>query len=102
MGPCAKTTVTCTLVHPDGRRFVGTNYCEDSQPVCPREPGEDYRKCSSICRQAGHAEIVALRLAGDAARGTRAYVEGHTYACQNCQEALFRAGVASLTIGAPI
>jgi len=98
-GPCAKATVTCTLVAADGTRFVGTNYCEASQPTCPRLPGEDYAKCASVCRQAGHAEIVALRLAGSKARGARAYIEGHTYACRDCQETLFAAGVSSFSVG---
>lgn len=98
---CAKTTVRCTLVTPDGQRFVGSNWCASPQPVCPRAPGEDYQKCKTVCRQQGHAEVDALRLAGDAAKGAHAYVEGHTYACQNCQEELFGAGVAALSIGVP-
>lgn len=98
---CAKTTVRCTIVAVDGRRFVGTNYCENPQPVCPRAPGEGYEKCATICRQVGHAEPVAVALAGEHARGGRAYIEGHTYACMNCQHALFGAGVISFTVGAP-
>lgn len=69
--------------------------------VCPREPGEGYEKCTSICRQAGHAEAVAVRMAGDFARGARAYLQGHTYACMACQHALFGAGVISFSVGAP-
>jgi deoxycytidylate deaminase len=98
-GPCAKTTVTCTLVRPDGEHIVGTNYCRNAQPVCPRKPGEGYDKCRSICDQAGHAEAVAVMLAGDRAKGARAYLQGHTYACQACQETLFAAGVISLSVG---
>lgn len=101
IGPCAKTTVVCTLVTPTGKRFVGTNYCNNAQALCPRLLGEGYEKCRSVCQQAGHAEIVALDVAGAEARGSRAYIEGHTYACQHCQEALFAAGVLSLTIGPP-
>ncbi len=100
-GPCAKATVRCTLVAADGERIVGENYCESAQPTCPRKPGEDYTKCATICRQAGHAEIVAVRLAGEKAKGARAYIEGHTYACMNCQHALFGAGVRSISVGAP-
>lgn len=98
-GPCAKTTVTCTLVTPDGKHIVGTNYCRNAQPVCHRQPGEGYEKCRSICDQVGHAEVVAVMLAGEKARGARAYLQGHTYACQACQEALFGAGVISLSVG---
>lgn len=101
MGPCAKLAVRCTLVFPDGRRVVGDNGCENPQAVCPRAPGEGYEKCASICRQGAHAEVSALMAAGGLAPGAHAYVEGHTYACRNCQEALFGAGVVALTIGAP-
>ncbi len=101
MGPCAKTVVTCTLITPDGRRFVGRNDCETPQATCPREIGEGYEKCKSICHQPGHAEEQVLRLAGYSARGARAYIEGHRYACPNCQMELFKAGIAALTIGAP-
>lgn len=99
IGPCAKATVTCTLVAPDGERFVGTNYCRYAQPICPRRQGEGYEKCRSICGQIGHAETVAVALAGPKAVGSRAYLQGHTYACQSCQEALFGAGVISLSVG---
>ena len=101
IGPCAKATVTCTLILADGRRVVGSNLCLNAQEACPRAPGEDYVKCGTICNQAGHAEIVALMLAGEAARGSHAFIEGHTYACRPCQEALFGSGVVALTIGAP-
>lgn len=98
---CAKVTVTCTLVTSMGEHFVGTNWCANPQPTCPRAPGEGYDKCRSICLQSGHAEVDALARAGMKSIGARAYIEGHTYACQHCQEALFGAGVRSLTIGSP-
>lgn len=100
-GPCAKAVVRCTLITPDGERFVGENWCETPQAVCPRVPGEDYAKCRTICRQVGHAEQVAMILAGEKAVGARAYLEGHTYACMECQHAMFAAGVASFTVGKP-
>lgn len=101
LGRCAKATVRCTLVTRSGERIVGENWCENPQPFCPQQPGEGYEKCKSICKQRGHAEVEAVVLAGPKAQGARAYVEGHTYACQNCQETLFAAGVLSLTIGSP-
>lgn len=100
-GPCAKKQVKCTLVTPAGLRFVGENLCDNPQLVCPRLEGEGYEKCVTVCNQEGHAEIVALRVAGEHAAGSHAYVEGHTYACRNCQEHLFAVGVVVLTIGAP-
>lgn len=101
MGPCAKQTVTCTIITSEGERFVGTNSCANPQIVCPRLPGEGYEKCHSICDQRGHAEEQALRAAGAKAKGAWAYIEGHTWACQNCQMALFAEGLLCLTIGAP-
>lgn len=101
MGPCAKLVVRCTIVTPDGHRFVGENECANPQPVCPRLPGEGYDKCINICRQNGHAEEVALRAADVFAVGARAYIEGHTHVCRNCQEALVAGGVDSFSIGPP-
>jgi deoxycytidylate deaminase len=98
IGPCAKATVTCEIVAVDGQRFLGTNYCNNAQSICPREEGEGYEKCKSICDQVGHAEVVAVGLAGDNAKGATAYLSGHTYACQHCQESLFGAGVAFLSV----
>jgi len=101
MGPCAKTVVLCTLVFPDGRRVVGENACNKPQAVCPRLPGEGYIKCRTICDQPGHAETMAIALAGHTAFGAHAYIEGITYACRACQESLFGNGAVALTIGAP-
>ncbi|MFM2287559.1 MAG: hypothetical protein RL684_702 [Pseudomonadota bacterium] len=97
-GPCAKVTVTCTLIDYMGRKIVGTNACDNPQEKCPRLPGEDYTKCETVCQQRGHAEIQALRVAGDRACGARAHLDGHTYYCRECQEALFAAGVESLAL----
>lgn len=100
-GPCAKTTVRCTVRTPDGWKVSGTNECRNPQPVCPRRPGEGYEKCKSICDQVGHAEEVALLNAQDAGvnlSGATAEVVGHTYFCMNCQHALFKAGVRWLSV----
>lgn len=101
MGPCAKTTTRCTLVTPAGEHIVGTNECRNPQPVCPRLPGEGYEKCKSICDQVGHAEVVAVARAGAKARGAKAFLEGHTYACMDCQHILWPSGVVSLSLGPP-
>lgn len=96
---CAKTKVTCELITADGVSFMGENWCENPQAACPREEGEGYEKCKTICKQFGHAEIDALRKAGDKAVGSRAFINGHTYACQSCQEALYGASVVSISVG---
>ncbi len=98
-GPCAKTKVVCLIARPDGKFFRGENDCENPQEVCPRDPGEDYTKCKTICNQGGHAEMDALRCAeGYSLQGATAIVYGHSYACQSCQEALFGAGIKWLRV----
>jgi deoxycytidylate deaminase len=97
-GPCAKQTVTATIVTPTGERFVGTNDCANPQTTCPRDvygykTGEGYHLCEEVCRQTGHAEVNALRAAGEKARGATMHIEGHTYACGPCQESVIKAGV---------
>lgn len=97
VGPCAKTTTTCTIYGGRHGVYVGKNWCLNPQSSCPREPGEGYEKCKTICQQIGHAEEVAVMVAqGDINEDSFAVLEGHTYYCQNCQETLFDAGVKSL------
>lgn len=100
-GPCAKARVFCEITTPAGERFVGENWCANPQAVCPRLPGEDYTKCTTVCQQEGHAEVVAVRLAGEKAGGATAILRGHTYACRPCQEAMFGAGVRFFGVEAP-
>lgn len=99
MGPCAKLEVFCKLYLSNGRSVTGTNNCRNPQEVCPRQPGEGYEKCKTICDQVGHAEQVAADAAehlGYSLVGAEAVVFGHSYACRECQERLFGAGVTGL------
>ena len=82
-------------------RIVGTNACESPQSTCPRLDHEDYLKCKTICKQIGHAEVVAVTLAGDKAAGSQAFLEGHTYICKDCLNVLIGASVYRVTIGKP-
>lgn len=103
-GPCAKQTVTATLIAAGGRRFVGTNYTNNPQATCPRAgmpTGQGYELCKSICDQPAHAEVNAVREAGEAARGATIYLEGHSYACDPCAATARDAGVLEIVIGAP-
>lgn len=104
IGPCVKQTVTATIVTPAGERFVGTNYCRNAQPTCPRAgmpTGHGYEFCRSICDQPAHAEVNAIGAAGEKARGAVLYIEGHTYACEPCKLAAASAGIVEIVIGAP-
>lgn len=101
IGPCAKQVVKCVLTCTDGTVFVGENYCENAQNECPRKgmaTGQGYDLCLSICRQTGHAEAVALEMAGSLAIGASAEISGHTYICDKCRSALISAGVTEITI----
>jgi deoxycytidylate deaminase len=103
-GPCAKQTVKATIITQNGTRFVGTNHCLAPQTTCARAgmpTGVGYDLCKSVCRQEGHAETNALRIAGANAAGSTLYVEGHTYACDSCKAAALEAGVTEIVIGAP-
>ena len=94
---CAKRQVRCTIFTRTGFPFIGTNACANPQEVCPREPGEGYEKCRSVCRQYGHAESEAVRRlweAGYDAVGGSAFIEGHDHACDSCKGDLGAAGVA--------
>lgn len=103
-GPCAKQTVTATVVALNGKHYVGTNYCNTPQAICPRAglpTGQGYELCSSICHQPAHAEVNAIKAAGEDAWEADLYLEGHTYACAACQQAADAAGVRSIVIGKP-
>lgn len=103
-GVCLKAQVRATLVALDGRWFVGTNGVSVPQEVCPRAGSPSfvgYEACKEICQQPAHAEVSAINLAGDAARGATIYLEGHFAACPDCQAAADAAGIAQIIVGAP-
>lgn len=104
LGPCVKQRVFCTIIAPDGQRWKGENHCGNPQTVCPRADmptGVGYELCRDVCQQVGHAEVVAASMAGAGAQGAVAYIEGHTYACENCKATLFALGVTEVIIGVP-
>lgn len=95
---CADKQVTCTIVSKDYQLFVGTNDCIEPQLNCPRVPGENYVKCRTICKQPGHAEMEALKLAGVHARGGVATIRGINWMCRECQMVMVEAGIVSFQI----
>lgn len=98
---CAKRRVICVIATPGNRYVFGSNDCRNPQPTCPREPGEDYTKCRTICDQEGHAEIVALiraRERGLDLKHAVAQIEGINHVCRECANALTDAGVSSYTV----
>ena len=98
---CVKRDVRCIIQTIDGDIYEGRNSCDNPQYECPREFGEDYTKCKTICKQEGHAEEIALKNAmkdHPDLTGATAYIEGIDHYCKNCQHKLFNAGVESLRL----
>jgi len=94
---CAKQT-TIAIVEKDGEYWIGTNWCQTPQEVCPRAnmpSGIGYDKCREICGQIGHAEENALKSAGTKASGATLYLIGHTRVCDNCRSLMDMAGIAN-------
>jgi len=101
MGPCAKARVTCVINLKDGRQIVGENITLNPQSKCPRQSGEGYHKCYSVCSQLGHAEDVALRqfrLAGYCPGDVQSIrVFGHARPCDSCRAMLDQLGLLAIT-----
>ena len=97
---CAKMVIVA-IIGNEGKFWIGTNWCENSQKICPRgdmPSGEGYNLCKEVCKQTGHAEENALLAAGEGARGGILYLIGHTYCCQNCKKLMAEAGIRSTVI----
>lgn len=86
---CAKRLVVAVLVNQAGDVIaVDTNRCANPQPVCPRNEGEGYEKCQSICLQNGHAEVLVITRAvnaGVSLDGVTLFLHGHCAPCSECQ-----------------
>jgi deoxycytidylate deaminase len=104
MGPCADKRVRCEIITKDGRSAIGFNDCLNPQTTCPRQPGDDYTKCVTVCAQPGHAEITAVlkaRARGLDLTGARAFLSGIEFICQHCRRETKAAGISRIYIGAP-
>ncbi|MFA6250832.1 MAG: deaminase [Candidatus Shapirobacteria bacterium] len=68
---------------------------------CPRieqgyQTGQGWHLCQEICRQEGHAEIMAIKDAlthGHNPQGADLYLEGHWWCCQNCWDFMLQNGI---------
>ena len=101
-GKCAKQTTIAIIECLNGKYYIGTNWCVDSQIECPRKDlptGVGYNLCEDICRQYAHAEVDACYKAGNEAHGGTLYLLGHTYCCDNCKEVMSKYGIANVVIG---
>lgn len=99
---CARRVVTATVVSQDGRHFIATNHVRAVPPTgCPRvglKSGVGWHLCKEVCGQQAHAEVNALALAGEKARGGALFIEGHDYICDDCRAAAARAGIARIVV----
>lgn len=100
-GPCAKRRMQAVLVGASGHVYVAENVCMNPQPVCPRELGEGYEKCKTICQQVGHGEAQVIAAAGADAKGGRLTIS-HWYACPPCEELCRAAGVTEIEFASPV
>ena len=94
--------VSGTIETRRGTRVTGRNDCRNFVATCPRAPGEDYSKCTSICGQVGHAEIVAVekaRAAGLDLQGAVAFLRGIDFICQHCRTVTEAAGITRIYVG---
>jgi deoxycytidylate deaminase len=98
---CAKQETIAVIITPENKVFVGTNWCENPQEVCPRKDlptGVGYEMCKNICKQQAHAEVDACRKAGKEANGADLYLIGHYYCCDNCKEIMEQYGILNTHI----
>lgn len=100
---CIKQTVRALIVTPSGEKFEGTNACENPQDRCPRDlqgykSGEGYHLCKEVCQQQSHAEVAAIKNAGNKAEGSKLYLIGHTYACDNCKSVAKLHGISEIIV----
>lgn len=103
MKPCLKADVMAMIVDHVGQVATGTNEIQNEfVKKCPRELGEDYTKCKTICQQESHAEIAAIKKAkerGLILEGSKLYLTGHNKPCYNCRKACEKEGITIITMG---
>lgn len=97
MNHCFKREVCAILIDKNGKIAVGQNLISNSEvSECPREKGENYEKCISICRQEGHAETMVIQNALERnmeLKGSILYLIGHNRICDNCQAGCDKHGI---------
>lgn len=97
---CAKKVVSCKIIK-NNLVVYGWNSCKNPQEVCPRQDGEDYEKCKSICGQEGHAEINAINSAKEIGlnlNGAIAEISGIDWVCKDCFRQLKNHGLKQIII----
>jgi len=95
--PCGKQRVIAVLVSEMGEVIIGENTREHNFK-CPRnimgcKTGYGYALCQEVCKQKFHAEEDVLDKAYWKAKGSKVYIFGHNYACDECKQKMEKMGV---------
>lgn len=103
MQHCLKQVVKATIMCQDNVIAVGYNDIQNDEVTeCPRKDmptGEGYELCRDTCKQQGHAEIQAVNnLSEGHYENCYLVLEGHTYVCDPCKQALYRKGITEFVI----
>lgn len=100
---CLKQVTVAVIMKDQKLLSIGHNHMMFNPGECPRDKkgcksGEGYSLCKEVCRQSGHAEINAIENCSKDIEGATLYLIGHTYACDNCMEAMKKAKLLRLVI----
>lgn len=104
--PCIKQSVY-VMIEKDGNQIFGMNkMMNDEITECPRDlqgyvSGAGYHLCEDICKQDFHAEVDAIKNAEEVGmdiQGAKLTLVGHTYCCDDCQNAMDTAGIEEIEI----
>jgi len=103
MKQCKKQT-TYAVIYKDKQIVgIGSNEISADIEICPRDEagcvsGEGYEMCTDVCKQAGHAEVMACKDAGGLADGGTLYLMGHAYCCNDCLLVMVKHGITEVVI----
>lgn len=98
---CVKQPTAAVIVK-DGK-IVGRGVNAGKRvDVCPRvihncPTGTGYEFCKVVCKQEGHAEVMAIRDAlkkNDDLRSASLYLDGHWWICKPCWDEIIKAGIS--------
>lgn len=93
---------TGAVVVKDGQVIGRGSNAGKKVSVCPRwssPTGKNYEPCRPICRQDGHAEVMAVRDAQEEGFDTAnadLYLYGHWWCCKNCWDTMIAAGIKNV------
>lgn len=98
---CLKQSTAAVVVKNGGIVGRGAN-AGKRVDVCPRivhncPTGTGYEYCKDVCKQEGHAEIMAIRDASKKTKilkGASLYLAGHWWICKPCWDEIIKVGIS--------